>query len=976
VTKNFLLSLLLVFTNLLFGQQYSFLNYGVKDGLAQSQVTDICQDKLGYLWIGTQSGLSKFDGESFLNYSMDNGLADNTIHKLLFDSLTNTLWIATPRGLSTFINGEFNSYLFEKPQKTNDIIIRNGELLLATNNGIVAFKDNLFSYVENDLKIRQFAVNKNDSIICATQSGLFLFDSVDFKDFGDSLLLNKNYSGITIKNNVYTLSTYGQGVFKYNEDTEEITPYNIEYQKTRGSYVFQGETWIFGNFGLIQLDKNLRTTYYSEQNGLPINSIKCVFVDNEKNVWIGTYGKGLLKFSSKSIISYSVKDDLASDIVMSVYQNNNTYLFGTYDKGVSLFKKNIITKYNVSNGLNHNSIWAISSLGDKFVIGSTSGINYLHGGLIENEQNISGKIRTIFKQNDSVIFIGGKNGLWRIENNLCNQLLNDSRYDINKVVINESKIYLATKTGLYWQNLNKLNEEFIKIQLPEENCNSITLDHHKNIWVGTVNGLFVVSPKNQITSFNLDEDNFKSKNVMGIIKDSKNLIWISTTNGVYLIESKNPFYSRPVQYHYSNAQGLIDLECNLNSIYEDSDGLIWVGTSSALVSIDPNLNASLFNYKLPQLSIRDIRLFKEKFDYKSYSKMINDQTNLPNELVLPHTKNHLTFNFIGINYKNPKKVMYSYRLLGAEDDWSPLSNETSATYSFITPGEYEFQVKSTNDNYNWTDIQNIKVVIKPPFWKTWWFISLIAFGMIGIVYTIFIFRINTVKRINDNKQLQDKSRLRELEQQSLNASMNRHFIFNSLNSIQYFINSSDKLSANRFLSNFAKLIRKNLDSSTSDNFIVNLEEEIERITLYLKLEKMRFGEKFDYEINIDDTIDLETVNVPSMILQPFIENSIIHGVLPKSTKGLITLNIKSELDSVVFEVIDDGVGIDDSLGVKTEFSGDHESKGMMITTNRIELIRKINGGKLLIIGPFQINNKNGDSNGTKVIIKIPTNTNL
>ena len=315
-------------------------------------------------------------------------------------------------------------------------------------------------------------------------------------------------------------------------------------------------------------------------------------------------------------------------------------------------------------------------------------------------------------------------------------------------------------------------------------------------------------------------------------------------------------------------------------------------------------------------------------------------------------------------------MYYTYRLLGAEDKWSPLTKENSASYSFISPGTYEFQVKSANKNLEWTEPVVVKITITPPYWQRWWFISMLILGVLGLAYFFLNARISGIKQKKDNERLVSENKLRNLEQQSLNASMNRHFIFNSLNSIQYFINSSDKKSANKYLSNFAQLIRKNLDSSTQPNFLVTLNEEIERIELYLTLEKMRFSEKFDYEIKMDENIDSEMIRVPSMILQPFVENSIIHGVLPKADKGLISISIKEENDFIIFEVIDDGVGIDSSLNTKDSFKGDHKSQGMEITANRIDLLRSINGEKLMIIGPFQIN-KEGKPAGTKVIIKLP-----
>jgi len=801
------------------------------------------------------------------------------------------------------------------------------------------------------------------------------FNNLGFSIFRDSSINKLNLSGVSIKNNYLILSTISAGVLKYDMFTNDIYKYPSKFNDSRGIFVDNNEIWSLGNFGLVQIQEDSIITYYSEKNGLPINNVKQLFKDRENNIWICTYGKGLLKFSGRSIMSYTVKDGLSSDIVMSIGQaNNGDFTFGTYDKGVVSYSSENVKIISTKDGLNYNKVWVVKyDFNDICWIGTSRGVNSIQNNKIKKDETIQGKIRSIFPVNDSTLFFGGKHGLWSKTNNTYNHILTHEKYDIYKVVCTSDKIYIATKSGLYWQYINQVSTDFIKVELSEESCNTVEIDSYQNILIGTIDGLYIISPDNNLIEYPLDESNFNAKNILGILCDSKNNIWLSTGNGIYLLNTGNPFNSELEKYHYSVAEGIPELESNLNALFEDSEGKIWVGTSTALIRINPNLNKKLFAYSKPLLSISSIKLFQENFDYRDYSNSVDSLTFVPNFLIFPYNKNHLTFNFIGINLKNPKNVKYSYRLLGAEDAWSPLSINKSATYSFISPGEYEFQLKATNDSVNWTEVKKITVIISPPYWQTWWFISVCLIILTAIIYFIFQVRIKSVKQKKDNEKLTYKNRLRDLEQQSLNASMNRHFIFNSLNSIQYFINSSDKLSANKYLSSFAKLIRKNLDSSTSDNFIVNLQEEIERIELYLTLEKMRFGEKFNYAINVDPEIDLEITNVPSMILQPFVENSIIHGVLPMEDgkSGQIDINIKLELNSIIFEVIDDGVGIDNSLKVKKSFDGDHESKGMMITANRIELLRKINGEKLMIIGPFQINDKQNNSLGTKVIINLP-----
>jgi LytS/YehU family sensor histidine kinase len=211
-----------------------------------------------------------------------------------------------------------------------------------------------------------------------------------------------------------------------------------------------------------------------------------------------------------------------------------------------------------------------------------------------------------------------------------------------------------------------------------------------------------------------------------------------------------------------------------------------------------------------------------------------------------------------------------------------------------------------------------------------------------------------------------------LEQKSVNASMNRHFIFNALNSIQYFINTQDRKSANRYLTNFAQLIRKNLDSANSNANTISLEEELDRIKLYLGLEAMRFKGCFDYEVNVGDDIDLETIKIPAMIMQPFVENSIIHGILPnEEVHGLISISVRREGNMLLLSIEDNGIGVNRSLQQKDNIDGDHRSQGMEITSKRIELIRKISKNDISLEGPEEIKDVNGSIKGTYVLIKVP-----
>jgi len=224
------------------------------------------------------------------------------------------------------------------------------------------------------------------------------------------------------------------------------------------------------------------------------------------------------------------------------------------------------------------------------------------------------------------------------------------------------------------------------------------------------------------------------------------------------------------------------------------------------------------------------------------------------------------------------------------------------------------------------------------------------------------------KKKNETELIVIQSKLMDLEQQSLNSSMNRHFIFNALNSIQYYINREDKRAANTYLTNFAKLIRKNLDST--ENNWTSLQEELERIELYLNMEHMRFKDRFEYKINISKDIDVNEIEIPPMLFQPFLENSIWHGILPKETKGEVHLNISKEEDTVKITIMDNGIGLNQSK-VNKNGQVDHDSKGVDIINNRIKLFSKMTDKAFKINGPTDLHDENNVCTGTIVEIYMP-----
>ena len=386
---------------------------------------------------------------------------------------------------------------------------------------------------------------------------------------------------------------------------------------------------------------------------------------------------------------------------------------------------------------------------------------------------------------------------------------------------------------------------------------------------------------------------------------------------------------------------------------------MWFGTSEGLFLYEPTKFNLALNAYSPKIFLSDFQVNFNSFEGVNFSE----------EFKLKYNQNRLRFVFQTLDLYYADKITLEYRL-DSNEDWSRVGSDADVVFNQLASGHYNLEVRALGGNGNYSDILVFDFVILQPFYASWWFTFLVIFTLGLITYGLVRNRIQQIRTQETQERLELSNRLNALEQQSLNASMNRHFIFNALNSIQYFINTQDKLSANKYLSKFAQLIRKNLDSSASGENKVTLAEEIQRLQLYLSLESMRFEGRFDYVFDIDEDIELEEIKIPPMLFQPFIENAIIHGILPnEKLEGKIIFSALKNDNEIIFTIADNGVGYSTSLNVKKD-RGDHFSHGTSITKSRIEVIRKISGDVISMEGPSDIMDENGVVCGTRVVIRI------
>lgn len=336
-----------------------------------------------------------------------------------------------------------------------------------------------------------------------------------------------------------------------------------------------------------------------------------------------------------------------------------------------------------------------------------------------------------------------------------------------------------------------------------------------------------------------------------------------------------------------------------------------------------------------------------------------------------HNHNSLTFSFSAQEFFLPERIEYAYQLKGIDNDWQYTNSfNRKITYNKLSPGKYTFMLRAQKIGGNW-DSKPLEYIIeiKPAYWQTAWFKLLTLLLLITFIALFIRWRINSIKQ-KEKQNIKHEKELLELEAKALRSQMNPHFIFNSLNSIKSLINKNENEKAANYLTTFSKLIRTLFQNS--DKREVSLYDELETCKLYTQIEKMRFGNKVDFRFEIDDTIDMKDIKVPALILQPFIENAIWHGLVPKESGGKVVIAVNENKGAVECSIDDNGIGRELSKQYKSLYDATHESKGIGLIKSRLELDKKLNDREDNIEIIDKVNDA-GIPAGTRVIITFKEN---
>lgn len=978
MTRAFLFILATIFTLSLHAQRYGFRQYTVQQGLTHSQVRAIKEDGQGYLWIGTLGGLSRFDGRSFTDFGPSKSFTFDQVESLCV--LSDGRLATGSTGAFSILNEDSNLvYLLKREYAKTAIrkIVQDSSdsLWLATQSGL--FRSSLtgdirpaFSEVLAGQDIRDLLIAQ-DQLLVLTENSLLNFsegsaDTLLHREESDFYQMLSGDSDIWLASNGFGLWRLSSKA-KINYTTQEGLISNRILNLAKGK---NGEIYCGSRLGFSMIKGDGKISSFDQSNGLPYAEIRAMMVDHQGQLWLGTDGGGVIRFLGSEFTHFTVSEGLPSNLIMTISQDlSGDVWVGTYDNGI----------YNLNNskerlGLNQeladSKVW--TSLCDKvgrLWFGTSGGLSIVEGDKVINlgvKDGLPGsKVLSLYEDGQGQIYAGCSSGLIRFDKDLNSFTYPDFPSGKVRSILTDPKgqMWFGTSKGLVKFDGTSYQKYGVESGLKSTSISSLCSDDNGRLWIATKKGLHYLE-NDSIRQLRLG-DSYSSNFVNFLFYRSGSLL-VGSNNGIYVL---NTSQLEEELRHFNLDDGLVSLETNMNAVLEDNNGNLWFGTVGGLMFHEGRLSMSSDEAYPPLLHFTDLRLNLNPTNWSELGMEGKDSSGLPQNLSLSYQKNNLTFFYNGIHHKYPESVRYRYRLIQFDDDWQPLTKTAFATYTNLPGNEYTFEVKSISKEGVWSKPIRYSFQIKPPFWSTWWFILICLFLASGSIYLFFRRRRARMVEEMERERIEMQSKMLVLEQQSLNSSMNRHFIFNALNSIQYYINRKDRLSANKYLSSFAKLIRKNLDSSQTT--FVYLSEELDRLRLYLDLETMRFKDKFSYEIEVEKEVSIEELKVPSMLLQPFLENSIWHGLLPKEEKGLVLLSIASDQNGqIIFTITDNGIGIDSSKASKI-LDENHISKGMDISQGRLELITRITGSKAYMEGPYEIQDDEGSVTGTEVRLFLP-----
>lgn len=959
-------------------QPLLFENYSSKQGLSQHNCTSIAQDNFGFIWIGTIDGLNRYDGNSFKVYLQQNTagrkLPSNVIYSLFFDSVRQLLLIGTARGLTVYdpksdsleqSSRYFNKKALDELRVWRIKSFKPGEFwFITTNNGLVHFNattgalhyffqsgqekysvtdivfhqgrilvSDYFNLYELDpagnsyqLKpilggyifpqIRTMASAGNQLWIGTISKGCYYIknDPSKIENIVASNMVFGGIEGLGKGNgNDLWIYTRGSGIYRYNTSTETIER-AIQNQadpsapiSNFGACVFtdrQGIVWLGASGGVAKYD-TLRYQFStisgsaSLNGSLTDNAIYSMFRTADGDHFVGTQGKGLFQWdiqtqSFKAFAGTAIVEN-ANNVIYSITEDRLGRLWSATCGGLMQVdrKKTRVQYFPEQSGRRHlNKMYAVIKLkkADSLLVGTDDGIKFFS---LKNLQWQTGTSEEMSTFRSAQYFYEEPDGtVW-----LCNGGVG---------------LMKLTYAPLKVERIDPVN------QLAKGVRSVVRMGAH--LLVGTNNGLLLYDDKNnKIIRQVFFRPTDQSSVCHAIQPDTDGTIWISTNQGLVRLDK-----NLEVLQEYNRGNGLSFSEFNPGSTMADPDGRLYFDGMDGITAFYPHLIRRA-DYS-PKPVITSISINRQNYS-------LNQHPDLISKLSLSHQHNFVTIGFAVPNYSKESNCLFSYRLKGLSDEWSSPSRVPEAIFTSLPPGNYAFELRSSNSDGLWSqEYKTLSLAINAAWWqKTWVQASVV---MLVLTSLVLLYQ-KRIRKVQQEAML--RNQMAEIEIKGLHTQMNPHFIFNALNSIKEMIWKDDKRNASKYLSKFALLIRTSLEHSRQP--FITVQQCIDHLDQYLQMEKLRFDD-FSYSIEVQEGLLPEDIRIAPMLIQPLVENAIWHGLRNKKQDRQLLIRFSKKAGAIICEVDDNGVGIRQTLRKPVNHAPLHQSVGIENIRERLAVLNE------------------------------------
>ena len=944
---------------------FKFSSYTVDDGLPQSSIWSILQDKNGFLWVGTADGLCRFDGYEFTVFREIDGDTNSISGKSnmhFFEDAAGNIWIAHDKGITKydlgankFINiyryknlpqssifnrvlgqdkdgnvwvGIVNEGLLKINSRTNKITetISSGDSALADESvwfsGFIDKKQRIwFTKRINGLYCYDIAHNKFEKY-------LNIYQGNAITPFGNSSLLMSSKDKLIVfdcETQEYSEidQSHWEEDLKVKNEVNNIAPDNknhLWFCNQNGAYVFDtGKKKVIKRFSSFSQGTNNYSYCYT------------AYCDHSGNIWIGTNGDGLKKLmnDTKGFRDYSTHV-AGGTIVKSIYVHNSILYVGCFDNGIDVFNMDtgFIKKIDAIDGRSSTCLHNVYAMGgfdnnnaliySSDTRGNNIGLFNFHTYSFTSllPQLIRGIKPGIDSGGNSPFIVNTKKGAVFGWNSNLVLLGGTDQSGLNFLVIHKFEqdrltccyeghkglLYVGTTTGFYLQN-EKNN--WIKGALPEQQyVKTICEDSKGDIWVGTTDGIYVFNDRNKLLIHYDVRNGLKNEFIYGILQDNRGRMWFSHNKGISVYDPANNSF-----HNYTSEDGLQSNEFNTGAYCKLANGTMLFGGINGVNAFNPDSVKN--NPNKPPVVITGISVFDEPLKMDTAYWYVHS-------LTLPYDKNSLTFDFTALEFTNPHMNQYEYKMEGLDNNWIKAGEDHRARYSALQPGKYTFKVKASNNDGVWQELPAIiHISIVPPFWQQWWFRMLYALLFIAFLSgIILLIQMQRHKRQIRELELQQKIQLeRERISRDLHDNVGTQLSLIS-NNIEWVahplkkISESEKAEKLQFVNNTARGIIATLRETiwALNKEQISLEEFSDKLKAFVQKQMVLYPQT---SLNFVEQIDEAIILGPSEALNLFrICQEAVANSLKYADAALLDISVQSIDGKYRIIIADDGKGFD------------------------------------------------------------------